>query len=227
MQGFAARVCIVACGDVSISFEDLVRKMETAMRRTVSFDDSFQRNKRMERVKVLAGLKTSIQQKNTINILKLLETTSFCQATRDQDEIYGLLGLASRLDPGFDPNDLEVSQHKTLTDVWWDIVFMTLDQIPGVSSIEEYLNALCVLVKELGPPRSQWPLDVGSGIRGAQFETAFHVSEAADSWPVQRYLGIHRWQDEIDRWYVTGDIDYLHTSRGALRANWDRVIQHI
>lgn len=223
-----ARVCIVACGDVSISFEDLVRKMEAAMRRTVRFHDSSQRDKRMERVKALADLKTSMQQKKNINILKILEKTSFCQATRDRDEIYGLIGLASRLDPGFDPNDLEVSQHKTRTDVWWDIIFMTLDKITGVSSIEKDIDALCVLVEELDPPRSQWPLDMGSSIRRAQFETAFQVSEAAYSWPVQRSLGIHYWQFEINRWDGDGGYDgSMLTSRGALRAEWDQVIQHI
>lgn len=223
-----ATICIVACGDVSIRFEDLVRKMETAMRRTVRFYEPLERDKRMKRVRALADLKTSIQQNETIKILEVLGKTSFCKATRARDRIYGLLGLASRLDPGFDPNALEVSQHKTLKDVWWDMIFMTLDKIPGVSSIEKDMDALSVLVDKLAPPCSQWSLEMGSSIPSAQVETASRVSIAAYSWSVQKTLGIIRWWDDDD-WEDESyfDQDSIIASRVALRAEWDRVLQHI
>lgn len=121
------RNCIVACGDTSVDFEDLLHKMEITMKRSMRFDSATDRARRMKRIEALAGLKNSIQKENTIKILELIEKTSVCQATRGRDRIYGLLRLASRLDSEFDSRALEVSQHKSLVDMWWDMIFMISD----------------------------------------------------------------------------------------------------
>ena len=160
------------------------------MRRSVRYNNLSDRDRTMKRMKALADLKTSIQQRKTINILKLIDKTSFCQAKRDQDRIYGLLGLASRLDPGFDPNALEISQHKTLIDVWWDIIFMILDKEQDISRIKNDMGALDSVIGILPPPRKQWMLEMGSSSRRAHAETASQVSEAAYSSSIQAVIGI-------------------------------------
>lgn len=118
MQEIAcAKHCIVACGDFSINFGDLLHKMKIAMERSVLFDSSHKRARTIWRMETLTDINTSIQQGTTMNFLELIKRTQHCGATRDQDRIYGLLGLASRLDPGFDPSALDVSQHKSLSDI--------------------------------------------------------------------------------------------------------------
>jgi hypothetical protein len=188
-----ARVCIVACGDISINFEDLVRKMEKAMLRTVRFDDPSERDRRTKRLTALADLKASIREGKSIHVLKLIEKTSFCRSTREQDKIYGLLGLAGRLDPGFDPNALEISQHKSLTDVWWDIIFMTLDKQPDISSIKNDMGSLDILLKGPLLPRKQWELEMGSSIRRAMLRQLFRSPRRLTPVLSRRLLGFFVW----------------------------------
>ncbi|KAG6358359.1 hypothetical protein INS49_014243 [Diaporthe citri] len=73
------RNCIVAGGDTCVNFNDLLHKMEIAMKRSVRFDASADRDRKMKRIEALADLKTSIQQGKPIKILELIEKTSFCQ----------------------------------------------------------------------------------------------------------------------------------------------------
>ncbi|KAI7773781.1 hypothetical protein LA080_009877 [Diaporthe eres] len=212
-----ARNCIVASGDTAVNFEDLLQKMEIAMQRSIRFDYASDRDRRMKRIKALVGLRTSIQQGKTIKILELIEKTSFCQATRSRDRIYGLLGLASRLDPGFDSRALDVSQRKSLVDVWWDIIFMISDQESNIS-IKHDMAALKNLFERLSPPRKHWKLNMGSSIRRAHAETASQVSEAAYSSSIQAFLGIlypHREHDVTLRY------------RQQLQKAWEIVTTHI
>lgn len=209
--------CIVACGDTSVNFEDLLHKMEIAMKRSVRFDISSDRDRRMKRIKALVDLKTNIQQGKTIKILELVEKTSFCQATRDQDRIYGLLGLASRLDSGFDSRALEVSQEKSLVDVWWDIIFMILDKESSIS-IKSDFGAMENLIERLPPPRKHWELGMGSSIRRAHAETTSQVSEAAYSRSIQEFLGIC---------HSRGDHESSLRFRQQLQEVWDMVTTHI
>lgn len=93
-------------------------RMEVGMGRTVRFNIFSDRDRTMRRLNALASLNTSSQRRRSIRILKLMEMTSFCKATRPQDKVNGLLGFASRLDSEFDSKALEITQHKTLADVW-------------------------------------------------------------------------------------------------------------
>lgn len=212
-----ARNCIVACGDASVNFEDLLHKMEIVMESSVRFDASADRDRRMKRIKALADLKTSIQQGKTIKILELIKKTLFCQATRGQDRIYGLLGLARQLDPGFDSSALEVSQQKTLVDVCWDLIFMVSDGGSNIN-IKNDMAALQNLIERLAPPRKHWEVEIGSSIRRDQAETASQVSKAAYSSSVQAFVGLlysHREHDATLR------------SRQQLQKAWDMVTQHV
>lgn len=230
-----ARHCIVACGDISIDFGDLLHRVEIAMERSVRFDDVSFRALCIRPMKTLADLKTSIQQGETMKFLELIKVTEFCEATRDQDRIYGLLGLASRLNPGFDSHALEVSQHKSLNDVWWDMIFMTLDGEANIS-IKSDLEALQDLFVSLTPPRQHCILEMGSSIRKSCAEIASRVSEAAYSRSIQDFLGI---QDKSElaslglrKVLLPGDVrrraHYTALrSRQELEDAWDRVITHI
>lgn len=212
-----AKVCSVASGDTCVNFGDLLCKMDIAMRRSVRFDSSSDRHRRMKRIEAFADLKTSIQQGKTIKILELIEKTSFCEATRGQDRIYGLLGLASRLDSGFDSRSLEVSQHKTLSHVWWDIIFMTSDQESNIS-IKSDLEALQNLFERLAPPRKHLELKMGSSKRRIYAETASQVSKAAYSSSIQAFLGIIHSNREHDA---------TVRSRQHLKKAWDLVTTHV
>lgn len=211
-----ARDCIVACGDTSVNFEDLQRKIEIAMKSSVRFSAS-DRDRRMERIGVLADLKISIHQRKTIRFLELIEKTVFCEATRGQDRIYGLLGMASRLDSGFDSSVLEVSQHKRLTDVWWDIIFMISYEESNIS-IKRRLATLHNLIDRLPPPHKQSELEMGSSIRRICAQTASQVSDAAYSRCIQEFLGMNHSYNE----YKTTE-----GTRQLLRRAWDTVTKHI
>lgn len=208
--------CIVACGDTSVNFEELQDKMVFAMKSSVRFDAS-DRDRRMERFRVLRDLKISIYKRETIKILELIEMTEFCEATRWQDRIYGLLGMAGRLDSGFDSRVLEVSQHKTLTDVWWDMIFMILDQESNFG-IKRDLASLGRLVKWLPPPRKHAELEMGSSSRRACAEAASHVFEAAYSRCIQGFLGIY---------YSQSGYKKTDRTRQHLQTAWLAVIEHI
>lgn len=213
-----AKHCIVASGDTSVYFEDLLHKMEIAMTRSVRFDLSSDRERIMKHVKVLADLKTSIQQGKTIRILQLIEKTSFCQATRAQDKIYGLLGLASRLDTEFDSRAVEVSQQKSLDDVWWDIIFMISDK-KSSASIKRDLATVEKLIRNLPPPSKCWELEMGSSIRRAQAETASWVSMAAYSYFARRLMDFS--PREFTRAHEPLGHGYL------LQREWDKVTRHV
>lgn len=191
--------------------------MDVAMKRSVRFDISSDRDRIMKRIKALVDLKTSIQQGKTIRILELIEKTSFCQATRGQDKIYGLLGLASRLDSGFDPLALEVSQQKSLTDVWWDNIFMISDR-ESRKGVKLGLMASGPLIGMLPPPRQHLEVEMGSSIRRTQAKTASQVSEAAYSRSIQAFLGVTD-PDIINESMVECEQD-------RLRNVWDMVTRH-
>lgn len=214
-----ARNCIVASGDTAVNFEDLLHKMDIAMQRSVRFDSASDRRRRLKRIKALVDLRASIQQGETIKILELIKKTSFCQATKEQDKIYGLLGLASRLDSGFDSRALEVSQHnKSLVDVWWDIIFMISDGESNISIKSDLMALQKNLVESLPPPRKHWELVVGPSMRMAHAEMASQVSEAAYSSSIQAFLGVL---------YSHKEYDALVKSRQQLQKAWDMVTTHV
>lgn len=209
-----ARNCIVVCGNISVKLEGLLHNIHITMNRSPFFRSEEIREK-IGLLQEIADLRNSIHQGKTMTILELLEKTSFSTATRKQDTIYGLLGLASRLDPGFDPNALEVSRHKTLDDVWWDIIFMVIEKWPDISSIKSNMCALKEHIYQMPPPRKEWELEIRSNIRRANAETAYQVSEAAYSGPVQALIGIlrpdRRFRDQADlqeAWAIATDHVY-------------------
>lgn len=204
-----ARNCIVACGDTSVNFKDLQRKMEIAMKSSVRFGAP-DRDHRMERIRVLADLKISIRRGKTIKFLELIEKTEFCEATREQDRIYGLLGMAGRLDSEFDSRVLEVSQHKKLADVWWDIIFMISDQESNIT-IKRQLATLQNVIERLPHPRKYSELEMCSTIRKVCAETASRVSEAAYSRSIQVFLRI----------------DKREETRQLLQRAWNDVTTHV
>lgn len=213
-----ARNCIVVCGYTSVNLEDLQHKIEIAMS-FVHFHAA-DRLFRMERIGVHADLKISIRQGKTIKFLELIDKTVGCEATRKQDRIYGLLGLAGRLDPGFDSRVLEVSQQKKLADVWWDVVFMILDQESNLN-IKRQLETLEKFSgRGLPPPRKHSELEMGWSSRRAHAETASQVSEAAFSWRTQDFLGVN---------YPTSG--YIAETEGKpwlrVRTVWRTVTTHI
>lgn len=211
-----AKDCIVACGDTYVNFEDVQRKMDIAMRSCIRLD-TFDRDRRMERIGVLADLKTSIYQGKTINFLELIGNTSFCKATREQDNVYGLLGIAGRLDSEFDSRVLEVSQQKSLTDVWWDIIFMISYQESNIS-IKRDLDNFVHLIGRIPPPHKHSELETSSSIRRACAETASQVSEAAYSTRIQDFLGINH----SSRGYCA-----TVRARQRLQTAWDTVTTHV
>lgn len=222
-----ARHCIVASGDFSLKIGDLLHMMEMAMDRSSFFDDVSIRAPRIGRIKALVDLNSTIQHGKPMKFLELIEKTEFCEATRDQDRIYGLLGLASRLDPGFDSRALEVSQHKSLNDVWWDMIFIILDGETNIS-IKSDLAVLQNQRLSLKPPYKHCILEMGSSIRRSCAETASWASEAAYSRSIQNFLGI---RDSFSRQGIPdvpwADRFAVSMSRRELRRAWKRVTAHV
>lgn len=210
-----AKDCIVVFGDISVSLEDLLRKMKLAMNRSDFFHEYGPHPFTIRRIEALADLKSIIQQGRPMMFLTLIDRTLFCEATRDQDRVYGLLGLACRLDPEFDPSSLEVSQHKSLFDVWWDIIFMVLDGESNMM-IKFLLIPLKAICHGLPPPVNHWKLEMGSNIRRSCAETASRVSETVYSEPIQAFLGVY-----TREYYAT------LTSRRELHCVWAMVTKHV
>lgn len=213
-----AKSCFVAAGEIVVKLEDFLQKMEIAMNRSARFQLSSDRDRRMKHIREVADLKMSIQGGKSMKMVELIERTSHCRATLDQDRIYGLLGLISRLDSGFDRCAIEVSYEKKLSDIWWEIIAMVLDDEPGRGTGDD-LEAIKRMVTELPPPRQHLKPDMGAtSIRKFQAETACQVSEAAYSISVQEYLDI-----------VVSDLEYDRDElerQFRVRDRWTHAIKH-
>ncbi|KUI69862.1 Heterokaryon incompatibility protein 6, OR allele [Cytospora mali] len=118
-----ARQCFVAYGPVEMRFEDLVRHLSAA-------SDHVYAHRRPATVRNhwifrLAGLRDDLKCSQRLAFVELVAMLSNCTSTREVDRIYGLLGLASRFDPDFDPRALEVNYDKPLVEVFWDIACLS------------------------------------------------------------------------------------------------------
>lgn len=202
-----ARHCMVTCGDFSIELEGLWQMMKT--------ETNDHTNTRTVHIENLVDLKTSIQQGKTMKFIRLIQQMMFCEATEDRDKIYGLLGLARRLDPGFDSHALGISQHKSLEDVWWDMIFMIIERESNVG-IKRDLAALQAMAGWLPPPRHHWKLEMESSIRTSCAETVCLAFEAAFSRTIQEFLGTG----------LSGENRVFMLS-GEYQTAWDEMTAHV
>lgn len=120
----------VVYGSKAVDFEKLLRQIERAVER---FNSSIPpgypgiRNLKQQWMFKLADLRDRIATNKPLQFLDLLERMSYCSTTRLVDRVYGLLGLAERLVPGFNPQSLDINYDKTLSDIAWDLVFLTIE----------------------------------------------------------------------------------------------------
>lgn len=223
-----AKECIVACGDISLNFDDLLQNMETTMDRSTRFDDPSDRDRRMQRIRGLANIRTRIVDGRSMSTLDLINRTSFCQATRDQDRIYGLLGLARRLDPGFDHRALGISYDKSLSEIWWDVIFMVIDEKSEIGTSD--MKPLETTVPTLPPPRKQLGPDGITSSRTTQVEIACQASEAAYSITFQKFLCIP--VSDMDKLTREAVFQKWFSRREAVseerrRDEWEKAMLHI
>lgn len=76
---------------------------------------------------MLLDLRSSITAARHLNLKDLMTKTSQGRCNRPVDRAYGLPGLAVRLDPEFDVQDLAMDYGKDLNDMHWDILFTVLN----------------------------------------------------------------------------------------------------
>lgn len=122
-----AKQCFVVYGPVEMRFEDLVRHMHAA-------SDHLYEHRRPASVLrhwifKLSELRDDMKCNQRLGFVELVAMLSNCTSTREVDRIYGLLGLAGRFDPGFDPQALEVDYDKPVDDVFWDIACLSTETL--------------------------------------------------------------------------------------------------
>lgn len=123
-----AKYSSIVCGLMSVDFENLLRWIERARTRNYAS----WRNEEYENTWLvkLADLRERIKRGKSLKLLNLLWRMSRCDSSRSMDRIYGLLGLAERLVPNFDPQLFDINYDKTLYDITWDIIFWTIENTP-------------------------------------------------------------------------------------------------
>lgn len=132
-----AKDCSVVCGPVEVDFEDLTRYLFTANLMIQSYDKSQLRELRREGIYKLASLRTYLKDGKRLSFTWLVTMLSGCNSTREVDRIYGLLGLASRFDPDFDSQALEVDYEKPLHQVYWDVACSCIETVIGPKDLGE------------------------------------------------------------------------------------------
>lgn len=216
-----AKDCFVACSEIFINYQRLVHLMRSTMGRSDRFGDA-DCDRRVERMERLVDLKTRIQEGKSMSMLDLIVNSSFCHATRDQDRVYGLLGLGSRLDPEFDCHALRTSYDKSLGDILWDIIFMKMDDKSEVWP-DSSLTSLHAMVKVLQPPLNHLKLGMNSSIRRNQAQVACQVSEAAYSTSVVEFLGVSLLKETTQS---TQEL-FGGGPQTRLRKGWEKALTHV
>lgn len=124
-----ARKSSVVYGPVEVDFQEFLEQISKAMSLFVWPNDKsrdFEQLKKSWPTK-LSELRSLIAGTKRLDFMNLLTKMSQGKCTRPVDRVYGLLGLAGRLDPKFDAQDLAVDYRKELDDVWWDVLFTVID----------------------------------------------------------------------------------------------------
>lgn len=168
-----AKQCSVVCGPVEMRFEDLVRHMHAA-------SDHLYGHRRPAKVLrhwvfKLAKLRDDLKCNQRLAFLNLVTMLSNCTSTREVDRIYGLLGLASRFDPGFDSQALEVNYDKSVDDVFWDIACLSAETLHR----DEYLNFLGSM--PIWKDRGGKVIETASNV-GAQLEKYSSAATTPEKW---------------------------------------------
>ncbi|KAK7731059.1 hypothetical protein SLS53_008861 [Cytospora paraplurivora] len=129
-----AKHCSVVCGPVQIDFEDLISQLDTANN---GLEEWARQGEDLGLFK-LASLRTALKSRRRLHILRLVTMSSGCKSTREVDQVYGLLGLASRFDPDFDSQALKVDYDKTLHQVSWDVACLCTETVHGLGSSRRF-----------------------------------------------------------------------------------------
>lgn len=142
-----ARKSSVVYGPVEVDFEELLEQMSKAMYSLIWAHDKSRDPEELKQSwpAKLADLRSSIATSRRLDFMELLTKMSQGKCTRPVDRVYGLLGLAGRLDPEFNGQDLAVDYSKDLGDVWWDVLFTVLDapedSVLSVRDVTRTVNA--------------------------------------------------------------------------------------
>lgn len=123
-----ARKSSVIYGPVEVDFEEFLERSSKAMSSLVWTNDMSRDLDGMKQSwpNKLSDLRSAIVAARRLNFMDLMTKMSQGKCTRPVDRVYGLLGLAGRLDPEFHVQDLAVDYGKGLDDVWWDVLFTVL-----------------------------------------------------------------------------------------------------
>lgn len=124
-----ARKSSVVYGPVDIGFDEFLRCILIATRSVMKTHDKPRDLEELQRSwpGKLSDLRSSIIAGRRLEFMDLLTKMSQGKCTRSVDRVYGLLGLAGRLDCEFDAKNLAVDYGKDLDDVWWDVLFTVLN----------------------------------------------------------------------------------------------------
>lgn len=209
----------VVCGPVEVDFEELLRQMRKATRKLkyVSWqDDEYEKTWMFK----LAYLRESILERKSLSFVDLLRSLSQCDSTRQADRIYGLLGLAERLVPGFHPQLLDINYNKTLHDIMWDIIFWRIESTAS-DTAKEFATAMrdvcdIMAVGQYGMPppyHHQWFWTTPAS-RKRQVQAACKAY-----WSVQLVFDERRLPEELYR-AIRGAADHIcATYEGARRTD--------
>lgn len=125
-----AKTCIVVAGALEADLDDLVRMIPRALSQFKrGYLDPASWNRDWPLLSTLVGLRPFLKANKCLSFPDLLRRSELCKFTREVDQIYGFLGLASRLDPDFEPSDLEVDYDKSFRNALCDVAYCTTKSI--------------------------------------------------------------------------------------------------
>lgn len=122
-----AQHCYVAGGPVVMWLETFVQRVEAVMNsEDLGFFIAVYTSRNSQVLSRLVKLRCHLKNDEHLDFVTLVAMMSGLESTREVDQVYGLLGLASRLDPDFDPRALGVNYDKTLEHIFWDIACQSI-----------------------------------------------------------------------------------------------------
>lgn len=119
-----AKDCLVVCGTVSVQWAKLVHNVTNTIP-GITKDQATALGWKSQQFFALADLRTRLRRGHTLTLLQICDKLRTRECGRSVDLIYGLLGVAHRFNPRFNPQSLDVNYEKPLGHVFWDTVLST------------------------------------------------------------------------------------------------------
>lgn len=145
-----ATKCFIMFGSTKVDFDEVLQQIKRAVHRFYPSDIWLKSADHLTRhwMHTLGDLRTHVQTEKRMEFGDLILKLSSCECTRDVDRVYGLLGLASRLDDNFDSANMEVDYNKTSSEVLWDMIFVVTES-SSRAGLQRFFEALPGFFKSL------------------------------------------------------------------------------